>query len=107
MNGQPCGISSYPNAYQRIPHGKPMKPILNRLTEQLKRKGVLDARKVAIETLTRSGSLIPGTTKMTEQGIKRTEMGAAGRAIDRASKLSGKPAAAYVYSKKTNRATLK
>lgn len=82
-------------------------PILNRLTQQLYKKGVTDARKVAIETLTKSGSLIPGTTKMTPLGIKRTEMGAAGRAIDRASARSGKPASAYVYSKKTNRATLK
>jgi len=81
--------------------------ILSRLTKQLKAKGVENARQVAIETLTKSGSLIPGTTKMTATGIKRSEMGAAGRAIDRASKLSGKPASAYVYSKKLNRARLK
>lgn len=83
------------------------KPILRRLTEQLTKKGVADARNVAIETLTKSGSLIPGTTEMTALGIKRTEMGAAGRAIDRAAKASGRHPSEFVYSKKNNRARLK
>jgi hypothetical protein len=44
---------------------------------------------------------------LTKEGKKRESMSAAERAIDRASKYSGRDARDYVYSSKTNRATLK
>ena len=64
---------------------------------------------VATETLQRTGVLKPGTEELTAKGVERQAMGAEGRAKDRAATYSGgrhKPSD-YVYSKKTNRATLK
>lgn len=81
------------------------KNIVKRLTEQLRANGVADARKLAVAKLTQYGELKNG--KLTAKGKKRQEMGAAGRAIDRASKTSGRPASGYNYNPKTNRATLK
>lgn len=83
------------------------KPILKRLTEQLIKKGVINAPQVARDHLTKCGHLIPGTTRMTPHGIERTNMGAKGRAIDRASQRSGRPLSDYIYSSKLNRARLK
>ncbi len=45
--------------------------------------------------------------ELTARGEERQEMKAAGRAIDRAASESGRPKSDYVYSSKTNRATLK
>jgi hypothetical protein len=44
---------------------------------------------------------------LTEAGKRRDNMTAAERAIERASKESGKPAKRYIYNPKTNRAKLK
>jgi hypothetical protein len=84
-------------------------PILTRLKQQLRTKGMAPgmAAAVAIKTLQNSGSLKKGSTKATPQGNKRSKMGAAGRAIDRAAKASGHEAHQFRYSKMTNRATLK
>ena len=86
-----------------------MQTILARLVQQLTRKGMKfdQAREVAIKTLQDSGALYRGTTQLTPKGIERSAMGARGRAIDRAAKASGRDPSEYVYSSKTNRATLK
>jgi len=83
--------------------------ILNRLVGQLERKGMSKskAHAVAISTLQKSGSLKKNTKKLTVKGKKRQKMGAEGRAKDRAASKSNKKKSQYVYSKKTNRATLK
>jgi hypothetical protein len=80
--------------------------IFDRLVSQLKGK-VSNPYAVATSKLQKSGNLKKGTKTLTEKGKKRSLMGAAGRAKDRASKVSGKPASKYKYSSKTNRATLK
>lgn len=58
------------------------------------------AAQVALATLRATGSIAPDSYDLTRRGEERQEMGAAGRAIDRA-------ASEYVYSSKTNRATLR
>lgn len=85
------------------------KPILKRLVEQLRAKGMSAgmANAVAIKQLQKSGNLKKGSTEMTEKGRKRSEMGAAGRAKDRAAQKSGHSASEYKYNPRTNRATLK
>lgn len=65
------------------------------------------AHEVAVKTLQDSGSLYRGTTELTAKGIARSEMGAKGRAIDRASKRLNRPTTDFVYSTRTNRATVK
>jgi hypothetical protein len=88
---------------------KKVPAIVKRLRSQLKAKGMNagQAAAVANKTLQRSGSLKKGSMSLTTKGKKRQKMGAAGRAKDRAAKRSGRSTSAYVYSKKTNRATLK
>lgn len=83
--------------------------IVARLVGQLKRKGmgVGQANAVARKTLQKSGVLKSGTTELTDKGRTRTKMGAAGRAKDREAKVQGKSTKKFVYSRKTNRATLK
>jgi hypothetical protein len=86
-----------------------MPKILTRLTSQLQAKGMSpgEARAVATKTLQKAGDLKPGTNQATAKGIQRGDMGAAGRAKDRAAKKSTHPTTDYTYSAKTNRATLK
>lgn len=88
---------------------KPVPPIVKRLRSQLKAKGMNagQAAAVANKTLQKSGVLKGGSMTLTSKGKKRQKMGAAGRAKDRAAKRSGRSTGDYVYSKKTNRATLK
>lgn len=85
--------------------------IFTRLKSQLRTKGMNpgQAAAVATKTLQKSGSLKKGSTQATAKGVKRGEMGAAGRAKDRAVRYGGGKHSAkdYTYSKKTNRATLK
>jgi hypothetical protein len=85
-----------------------MERIDKRLTRQLITKGMSprQARKVAVQTLIKSGSLdVQGN--LTRKGIERTQMGAKGRAISREAERSGRSVSDYVYSSKTNRATLR
>lgn len=86
-----------------------MLPIRQRLVQQLTRKGMIPskANAIATKTLQKSGSLKPGTTQMTEKGERRTAMGAAGRAKDRAAKAADRQPSDYSYNPRTNRATLK
>jgi hypothetical protein len=83
--------------------------ILTRLKSQLRAKGMNpgQAAAVAQKTLQKSGSLKKGTATATHKGDRRSAMGAAGRAKDRAAHASGHKASAYSYNSKTNRARLK
>ena len=85
------------------------KPILQRLVEQLRRKGmsVGMANAVARKKLQQSGNLKKGSDKMTSKGKKRSAMGAAGRAKDRAAKASGRKPSEYKYNARNNTARLK
>lgn len=84
-------------------------PLIDRLTEQLKDSGTpaTDARDMALSILRDRGHMHPNSEALTEEGAKRDQMGAAGRAIDRASKASGRHPRNYRYDARTNRAILK
>ena len=87
-----------------------MPKILDRLVGQLTSKGMLRDKAFAVATKQqqKAGNLKPGTQELTKQGERRQDLGAAGRAKDRASKYSGKHAAGdYAYNPRTNTATLK
>ena len=73
--------------------------LLNRLTSQVGDEDL--AKNILIDR----GHMNPDGS-LTSEGTKRDNMTAAERAIDRASKNSGKPKSSYVYNSKTNRATL-
>jgi hypothetical protein len=82
-------------------------PLLKRLTEQLTAQGgIKDPEWLARSLLIKRGQMTDAG-KLTAQGMERQEMGASGRAIDRATKRSSHTAEEYKYSAKTNRATLK
>jgi hypothetical protein len=85
-------------------------PLIDRLTQQLKAKGMgdLKAKDEALMILNKRGH-IDDQGELTAAGRKRQAMGADGRAKDRAAKASDgrhKPAD-YAYDAGTNRATLK
>ena len=87
-----------------------MPAILERAVKQIQATGKSksSAFAIATSTLQKSGSLKKGSQQLTPKGAKRQAMGAEGRAKDRASKEGSKhKPAAYSYSKRTNRATLK
>jgi len=86
-----------------------MPKILDRLVLQLQAKGLSKKAAYAIATkkLQDSGNLNKGTNTATIKGNRRGNMTAGQRAIDRASKLSGKPKTDYKYNAKTNKAVLK
>jgi hypothetical protein len=86
-----------------------MPAILERLVSQLKAKGKgeKEAYAIATATLQRSGSLKRGTTQETAKGKRRSAMGAAGRAKDRAAKTSGHKPSDYRYNQLKNTARLK
>ena len=86
-----------------------MAKILDRLVLQLQAKGMSKKAAYAIATkkLQNSGNLNKGTNTATVKGSRRGNMTAGQRAIDRASKLSGRPKTDYMYNSKTNRAVLK
>jgi hypothetical protein len=86
-----------------------MPKILERLVSQLMEKG-MDRNKayaVATSQLQKHGTMKKGSQELTEKGKTRDSMSASERAIDRQSKYSGKPKSAFIYSPKTNRATLR
>ena len=82
-----------------------MPKIVERLTRQLRGKGIKNAKSAAYAFLTRAGLLKGG--KLTAKGRKRNAMTPGQRAKARASKASGRSASSYKYNKRTNRATLK
>ena len=86
-----------------------MPKILERLVSQLEAKGTPKSKAYAIATATqqKAGNLKKGTQELTPKGKKRQDMGAEGRAKDRAAKHGSHKPSEFTYSKKTNRATLK
>jgi hypothetical protein len=80
-------------------------PLLTRLTRQLAADDVENAREEAIGILRERGHMCKNSEKLTAEGKRREAMGPAGRAIDRAAKLSGRPKSDYVY--RSGRAVLK
>lgn len=82
-----------------------MPKIAERLTRQLRGKGVKNAKAAAYAFLNRAG-LMKGR-KLTAKGKKRNAMTPGQSAKSRASKASGRSTKAYKYNKRTNRATLK
>lgn len=86
-----------------------MPEILERLVSQLQAKGMprQKAYAVATSTLQKSGSLKKGSQEMTPKGKARSAMGAAGRAKDRAAKVSGHKSSDYKYNQLKNTARLK
>ena len=82
-----------------------MPKIAERLTRQLRGKGIKNPKVAAYAFLNRAG-LMKGT-KLTKKGKKRNAMTPGQRAKARAAKRSGKSTKAYKYTKRTNRATLK
>ena len=76
--------------------------LIDRLTEQ-----VGGNREMAISILRDRGHVEKNSERLTVEGTHREMLGPAGRAIDRASKESGRLAREYQYDPKTNRATLK
>lgn len=83
--------------------------IYTRLFSQIRKRGVssADSRRIAQSVLTARGHLKPGTLKATKAGEIRGNMGAADRAIARASKATGKPRGSFKYKRLTNSAILK
>lgn len=86
-----------------------MPEILDRLVSQLQRKGMPKSKAFAVATssLQKAGDLKAGSQTLTAKGAKRQEMGAAGRAKDRAAKAADGKASDYKYNQMTNRATKK
>jgi hypothetical protein len=62
------------------------------------------SEKAALTILRKRGQ-VDASGKLTAKGKARDNMTAGERAIDRQSKYSGKPKAAFKYNPKTNRAT--
>lgn len=84
-----------------------MTKLLDRLTGQLKSQGHKDPRASAVSFLRKNGLMKEDSLDLTEEGRRREMMSPAERAIDRASKRSGRDPEDYEYDPKTNRATLK
>lgn len=76
--------------------------LVDRLTEQ-----VGGNREMALSILRDRGHVEQNSEKLTAEGLHREMLGPAGRAIDRATKTSGRLARDYAYNASTNRATLK
>ena len=74
--------------------------LIDRLSAQV------GSKSFAIAILKKRGDLTP-SGELTAKGMQRNKMTAEERAIDRASKESGRPASDYTYDPTTNRATLK
>jgi hypothetical protein len=74
--------------------------LIDRLSAQV------GSKSFAIALLKKRGDLTP-SGEFTAKGMQRNKMTAEERAVDRASKESGRPASNYSYDPTTNRATLK
>lgn len=74
--------------------------LINRLAMQV------GSRETAIALLQKRGHLEADGKTFTAEGAKRNEMTAAERAIDRASKETGKPSSEFSYNAKTNAAKI-
>lgn len=74
--------------------------LIDRLAAQI------GSREAAIEVLQKRGH-VDAQGNLTDAGKKRDAMTAEERAIDRATKRSGRPASSFKYNPSTNRATLR
>lgn len=74
--------------------------LIDRLSAQV------GSKSFAIALLKKRGDLTP-SGELTAKGMQRNKMTAEERAIDRASKESGRAASDYSYDPTTNRATLR
>ena len=84
--------------------------LIDRLTAQLKDSGMSSphkARDAALAILRARGHVYANSERLTAAGQRRESLGAAGRAIDRTAKASGKHPSAFTYDPRTNRAKLK
>ena len=75
--------------------------LIDRLSEQV------GDREMAVNILRDRGMVSKDSEELTKKGLARDAMTAQERAIDRASKGSGRNKTEYVYNPRTNRATLK
>lgn len=71
--------------------------LITRLTRQLTADKVPDAHDEALRLLRERGHVHKNSERLTKAGAEREAMGPAGRAIDRAAKLSGRPKSDYKY----------
>jgi hypothetical protein len=76
----------------------------NKLVERLAAQ--VGSKNMAIGLLKKRGQM-DAKGNLTAKGKKRNSMTAKERAVDRASKASGKPKSKYKFNAKTNSATLK
>lgn len=82
-----------------------MSKLLTRLTNQLRARGVDDAKSKAAAILNKRGHM--KGSELTAEGKKREALGNDGRAKDRAIKKSGGKPSDYKYNPKTNKAKKK
>lgn len=75
--------------------------LIKRLTAQV------GSKELATHLLQKQGYLKEDGKTLTAAGVKRDNMTAKERALDRAAKRSGRATTEYKYDPKTNRATLK
>lgn len=73
-------------------------PLITRLTRQLAKDDVPEARDEALRILRERGHVHKNSERLTAEGKRREAMGPAGRAIDRAAKQSGRPKSDFKYS---------
>jgi hypothetical protein len=83
-------------------------PLVMRLKDQLVATGHEpdDAEEMALKLLEARGH-IDGDGRLTVEGQRRQDMGAAGRAKDRAARQAGRSPSSYAYDPATNRARLR
>lgn len=83
--------------------------LIDRLTQQLQDSGTHSskARDMAVSILRDRGHVEQGSEKLTAEGLHREMLGPEGRALDRASKATGRPPRDFKYDARTNRTTLK
>lgn len=74
--------------------------LVNRLTSQV------GSRSLAIDLLIKRGHLLADGKTLTKLGQQRNSMTAAERAVDRATKLTGRNKNDYIYNPLTNKAIL-
>lgn len=72
-------------------------PLVTRLTRQIGTAKYPDAREEAVRILRERGHMHKNSEKLTKEGERREALGPEGRAIDRASKQSGRPKSDYRY----------
>ncbi len=78
-----------------------MPKLLTRLTNQLRSRGVQNAKDTAKGLLQKRGHM--SGDELTPEGKKRQSLGNKGRALDRAAKYGGGKPSDYKYNSKTNR----